>query len=218
MEEINGTWYYFDSDARMVTAPTRIFDKESSKEKIYFFDKNGAYRKYSGWYEYNHRTSYADPSWYYFGEDGFAKIGWQTINGNKYYFSTEGKMYIGPSNVLEDKDDFNRDDLPIYFFNQNGALVNSEGWQKIYWNYEDRWCYIDSTGLCKKGLAKINNKFYYFDPYSGIMQTGIISVSGIKGDKKINCFFDDSGALNTSKGWHDCKEKYTYRKNLVLYF
>ncbi|WP_349407255.1 cell wall-binding protein [Clostridium perfringens] len=217
-KKINGTWYYFDSDARMVTAPTRIFDKESSKEKIYFFDKNGAYRKYSGWYEYNHRTSYADPYWYYFGEDGFAKIGWKTINGNKYYFSTEGKMYIGPSNVLEDKDDFNRDDLPIYFFNQNGALVNSEGWQKIYWHYEDRWCYIDSTGLCKKGLAKINNKFYYFDPYSGIMQTGIISVSGIKGDKKINCFFDDSGALNTSKGWHDCKEKYTYRKTWCYIF
>ncbi|WP_228636235.1 cell wall-binding protein [Clostridium perfringens] len=206
--KINGTWYYFDSDAKMVTAPTRIFDKDSSKDKIYFFDKNGAYRRYSGWYEL--KPVDGEPCWYYFGEDGLAKTGWQTINGNKYWFAPNGIMCKGTSTIFENEveDGCYKVDLPTYLFNESGALVTSEGWHKVTLYDEDKWCYIDNTGVCKKGLAKINNKYYYFEPHKALMETGVISIYGFNGNKEANYFFDDSGALNTSKGWHKCKDRY----------
>ena len=206
--KINGTWYYFNSDAKMVTAPTRIFDKDSSKDKIYFFDKNGAYRKYSGWYEL--KPVDGEPCWYYFGEDGLAKTGWQTINGNKYWFAPNGIMCKGTSTIFENEveDGCYKVDLPTYLFNESGALVTSEGWHKVTLYDEDKWCYIDNTGVCKKGLAKINNKYYYFEPHAALMETGVISIYGFNGNKEANYFFDDSGALNTSKGWHKCKDRY----------
>ncbi|MDK0765795.1 cell wall-binding protein [Clostridium perfringens] len=206
--KINGTWYYFNSDAKMVTAPTRIFDKDSSKEKIYFFDKNGAYRRYSGWYEL--KPVDGEPCWYYFGEDGLAKTGWQTINGNKYWFAPNGIMCKGTSTIFENEveDGCYKVDLPTYLFNESGALVTSEGWHKVTLYDEDKWCYIDNTGVCKKGLAKINNKYYYFEPHAALMETGVISIYGFNGNKEANYFFDDSGALNTSKGWHKCKDRY----------
>ncbi|EIF6296494.1 cell wall-binding protein [Clostridium perfringens] len=206
--KINGTWYYFDSDAKMVTAPTRIFDKDSSKDKIYFFDKNGAYRRYSGWYEL--KPVDGEPCWYYFGEDGLAKTGWQTINGNKYWFAPNGIMCKGTSTIFENEveDGCYKVDLPTYLFNESGALVTSEGWHKVTLYDEDKWCYIDNTGVCKKGLAKINNKYYYFEPHKALMETGVISIYGFNGNKEANYFFDESGALNTSKGWHKCKDRY----------
>ena len=148
--KINGTWYYFNSDAKMVTAPTRIFDKDSSKDKIYFFDKNGAYRRYSGWYEL--KPVDGEPCWYYFGEDGLAKTGWQTINGNKYWFAPNGIMCKGTSTIFENEveDGCYKVDLPTYLFNESGALVTSEGWHKVTLYDEDKCCYIDNTGLCKK--------------------------------------------------------------------
>lgn len=206
--KINGTWYYFNSDAKMVTAPTRIFDKDSSKDKIYFFDKNGAYRRYSGWYEL--KPVDGEPCWYYFGEDGLAKTGWQTINGNKYWFAPNGIMCKGTSTIFENEveDGCYKVDLPTYLFNESGALVTSEGWHKVTLYDGDKWCYIDNTGVCKKGLAKINNKYYYFEPHKALMETGVISIYGFNGNKEANYFFDDSGALNTSKGWHKCKDRY----------
>ncbi|MBI6023966.1 cell wall-binding protein [Clostridium perfringens] len=206
--KINGTWYYFNSDAKMVTAPTRIFDKDSSKEKIYFFDKNGAYRRYSGWYEL--KPVDGETCWYYFGEDGLAKTGWQTINGNKYWFAPNGIMCKGTSTIFENEveDGCYKVDLPTYLFNESGALVTSEGWHKVTLYDEDKWCYIDNTGVCKKGLEKINNKYYYFEPHEALMETGVISIYGFNGNKEANYFFDDSGALNTSKGWHKCKDRY----------
>ena len=206
--KINGTWYYFDSDAKMVTAPTRIFDKDSSKDKIYFFDKNGAYRRYSGWYEL--KPVDGEPCWYYFGEDGLAKTGWQTINGNKYWFAPNGIMCKGISTIFENEveDGCYKVDLPTYLFNESGALVTSEGWHKVTLYDGDKWCYIDNTGVCKKGLAKINNKYYYFEPHEALMETGVISIFGFNGNTEANYLFDDSGELNTSKGWHKCKDRY----------
>lgn len=40
------------------------------------------------------------------------------------------------------------------------------------------------------------------------METGVISIYGFNGNKEANYFFDESGALNTSKGWHKCKDRY----------
>ncbi len=204
---INGAWYYFDEDAKMVTAPTRIFDKDSSNDKIYFFDNSGSYRKYSGWYE--HKPVDGEPCWYYFGEDGFAKTSWQIINGNKYYFNSDGVMAKGVSTIFENEVQGGTYsvELPTYLFNESGALVTNEGWHKITLYNEEKWCYTDNTGLCKKGLAKINNKYYYFGS-DCLMETGVFSVSGLNGERDVICFFDNSGVLNTSKGWHKCKDKY----------
>lgn len=40
------------------------------------------------------------------------------------------------------------------------------------------------------------------------METGVISIFGFNGNKEANYLFDDSGELNTSKGWHKCKDRY----------
>ena len=49
--------------------------------------------------------NYAGSSgWYYFGNDGFILSGWQTIDGQRYYFEkddllTFGMMYTGEKTV-----------------------------------------------------------------------------------------------------------------------
>ncbi|WP_415349074.1 cell wall-binding protein [Clostridium perfringens] len=199
-KHINGSLYYFDDSSKMVTKPKKIFDEKSGIYRVYFFDKDGRYNKYVGWYEY--KSPYSNSIWYYFGDDGIAKIGWQTINGNKYYFGNEGRMYTGACPISSSIDIPITEGSPRYLFNKSGALVTKKGWNSFNGIHGVEWYYTDENGECKRGLTKINNNWYSFNLYTCKMETGLINAVSLDDNKYINGFFDNSGALNTSKGWH----------------
>ena len=112
-QTIDGLTYYFDSDGRQVKGERRKVNGKS-----YFYDPdNGAlvtnrlvtfkagrfipeenYAKevrfdeavYSNFFNNEH----PELERYYFGADGLPVTGWQTINGNKYYFQDDGNMVV----------------------------------------------------------------------------------------------------------------------------
>lgn len=143
--------------------------------------------------------------WYYFGADGIAVSGWQSIGGDKYYFYPESHdMAYGRVQI----------DGKNYFLNTPGA--NADGrMQHSGWLYDSiygKWFYATSSGELLTGWHNIGGTWYYFDEY-GVMLTGWINVSGTwyyanasgamaTGWLNIGgtwYWFDDSGSMAT--GW-----------------
>lgn len=123
--------------------------------------------------------------WYYFGADGTAVSGWQSIGGDKYYFYPESHdMAYGRVQI----------DGKNYFLNTPGA--NADGrMQHSGWLYDSiygKWFYATSSGELLTGWHNIGGTWYYFDEY-GVMLTGWINVSGTW------YYANASGAMAT--GW-----------------
>lgn len=123
--------------------------------------------------------------WYYFGADGIAVSGWQSIGGDKYYFYPESHdMAYGRVQI----------DGKNYFLNTPGA--NADGrMQHSGWLYDSiygKWFYATSSGELLTGWHNIGGTWYYFDEY-GVMLTGWINVSGTW------YYANASGAMAT--GW-----------------
>lgn len=108
--------------------------------------------------------------WYYFGADGTAVSGWQSIGGDKYYFYPENHdMAYGRVQI----------DGKNYFLNTPGA--NADGrMQHSGWFYDSiygKWSYATSDGELLTGWHNLGGAWYYFNE-SGVMLTGWINDSG----------------------------------------
>ena len=102
--------------------------------------------------------------------------GWNTTDGNKYYYTDDNKKAKGWTNI-DDK---------WYYFDPSGKLLTG-------WILDDtKWYYSDSNGEKKTGWITIDNKKYYLDE-SGIMATGLVK------DKDNTYLFNNSGDMLT--GW-----------------
>lgn len=123
--------------------------------------------------------------WYYFGADGIAVSGWQSIGGDKYYFYPESHdMAYGRVQI----------DGKNYFLNTPGANADGRmqhsGW--LYGSIYGKWFYATSSGELLTGWHNIGGTWYFFDEY-GVMLTGWINVSGTW------YYANASGAMAT--GW-----------------
>lgn len=123
--------------------------------------------------------------WYYFGADGTAVSGWQSIGGDKYYFYPENHdMAYGRVQI----------DGKNYFLNTPGA--NADGrMQHSGWFYDSiygKWSYATSDGELLTGWHNLGGAWYYFNE-SGVMLTGWINDSGTW------YYTNASGAMAT--GW-----------------
>ena len=125
--KIDGEKYYFNSKGVMQTGVVTI------KGKKYFFAASGAMK--TGW-------KHISKNWYYFEKDGHMKKGWlhlkdrwffldeetgemctgfKVIKGRRYYFQRDGVMFNGPHVY--------KIGTRYFFFEQGGALTNTEGWK-----------------------------------------------------------------------------------------
>ena len=87
----------------------------------------------------------------YFGSNGAALSGWQTIGGKKYYFDPKNNYHGARwSRTI----DGNR-----YYF--NGSCQMHTGWLK--WNGQQKWSYFGSDGTMLVGSHKINGRTIVFD-------------------------------------------------------
>ena len=153
---------YFGSDGRALTGFQRIggktyyFNSSNARsarwsQKIgaswYYFD--GASQMQTGWVIWSN-----DKTKSYFGSDGRALTGFQTIGGKTYYFSPSSGRSLRWSQKIGGS---------FYYF--DGASQMQTGW--IAWNNDKTKSYFGSDGRALTGFQKIDGKTYYFCPASG---------------------------------------------------
>ena len=183
-ENIKGVWYYFDPDYCYMLYDT-IHDVDG---KSYYFAKSGA--MLTGWI-------WNGSVWFYADSSGALAKEWKKVDGTWYYFDpTWFYMY---SNMF-----FTEDGQDYYYLAKNGAML--KGWIKDILTDSDghtytRWFATDSSGVLLTGWHKINDVWYYFDPYGWEMKAG--DVYDIDGKAY---YFYPNGAMGI--GW--CKAVYSY--------
>ncbi|MFR0580838.1 peptidoglycan amidohydrolase family protein, partial [Limosilactobacillus mucosae] len=113
-------------------------------------------------------------SWYYFGSDGMAQIGWYTLSGGRLVnYNNQGQMYHGEAQV----------NGKWFFFNKTDGSV-LQGWQKLV---DGRRVYYDidyknpsnSKGMLH-GAQLVGNVTYYFNPQTGAQETDVVYNSATK--------------------------------------
>ncbi|AOY53019.1 M14 family zinc carboxypeptidase [Clostridium perfringens] len=169
-EEINGYWYYFNNDGIMQTGWQELGGK------WYYFRPNGNMRV--GWEQIN-------GYWYYFGSDGSMQTGWQEVGGIWYYFRPDGNMKTG------------WEEINGYWYYFNGDGVMQTGWQEI----GGVWYYFRLDGNMRIGWEEINGYWYYFGS-NGAMQTGWQELGGTW------YYFRTDG--NMKVGWEEIDGKWYY--------
>ncbi|WP_322381088.1 M14 family zinc carboxypeptidase [Clostridium perfringens] len=169
-EEINGYWYYFNNDGIMQTGWQELGGK------WYYFRPDGNMRV--GWEEIN-------GYWYYFGSDGSMQTGWQEVGGIWYYFRPDGNMKTG------------WEEINGYWYYFNGDGVMQTGWQEI----GGVWYYFRPDGNMRIGWEEINGYWYYFGS-NGAMQTGWQELGGTW------YYFRTDG--NMKVGWEEIDGKWYY--------
>ena len=169
-EEINGYWYYFNNDGIMQTGWQEIGGK------WYYFRPDGNMRV--GWEQIN-------GYWYYFGSDGSMQTGWQEVGGIWYYFRPDGNMKTGWEEI----------NGYWYYFNNDGVMQT--GWQEI----GGVWYYFRPDGNMRIGWEEINGYWYYFGS-NGAMQTGWQELGGTW------YYFRTDG--NMKVGWEEIDGKWYY--------
>ena len=115
----------------------------------------------------------------YLDKDGNPLLGWQEIEGKRYYFVPDagirasGWVQIGGER---------------YYFGNDGVVRT--GWQEI----DGRKYYLEASGKLITGLCTVDGKGYYFDQ-TGVMTTGWQNVDGVL------CYFSQTG--EAMPGWQE---------------
>ena len=189
-QEIEGNWYYFNSNGNMKTGWEEI------NVYWYYFNSDGVMQ--TGWQEIGGKWYYFRPDgnmrvgwekingyWYYFGSDGSMQTGWQEVGGTWYYFRPDGNMKIG------------WEEINGYWYYFNGDGVMQTGWQEI----GGVWYYFRPDGNMRIGWEEINGYWYYFGS-NGAMQTGWQELGGTW------YYFRTDG--NMKVGWEEIDGKWYY--------
>ncbi|PGD09783.1 S-layer protein [Bacillus wiedmannii] len=137
-----------------------------------------------------------DGKWTYYRKDGQRVTDFQTIDGKKYYFGTDGfiktgwsqqgtkTFYFSPSGVMETGVQYI--DGKMYYFNEFGWLTSG------LHTFEGKPYYFDDTHEAKSGWMKLEYDWYLLHP-NGALQTGDFTYK----DKKFS--FNQDGEM--VKGW-----------------
>ncbi|MBM7635888.1 glycoside hydrolase family 70 protein [Streptococcus saliviloxodontae] len=122
-----GKWYYFGSDGRAVTGFQTIngvkqyFYSNGAQAKNEFVTINGSLyyfdNKWAAMATNQYIQNTSTGKWYYFGSDGRAVTGFQTINGVKQYFYSNGVQAKGELVTINGK---------LYYFESSwGQMVRN---------------------------------------------------------------------------------------------
>ena len=154
-----GNWYYM-SDFKATkgfSAPfgfqTEFLDRSQADYKTSVQNLNGQQYYFdpkTGIMVTNRYISDDKGNWYYFGKDGKALHGFQTVDGNLHYFHNSGQQVKG---------DFLYYDNDIYYLDKdNGNPVTNQ-----FVNRDNSWYYFGSDGKAVSGFQTINKDLYYFN-------------------------------------------------------
>ncbi|OOM13971.1 putative endo-beta-N-acetylglucosaminidase precursor [Clostridium saccharobutylicum] len=139
---------------------------------------------------------YIDGNWYYFNSNGTMATGWVQDEGEWRYLNDDGKMAKG---WVQDGDNWYclkntgkmatgwiQYDGDWYYFNPNGTMVT--GWVQD----EGEWRYLNDDGKMAKGWVQDGDNWYYIKS-NGTMATGWMYIDGVW------YYFHSDGSMAT--GW-----------------
>lgn len=113
-------------------------------------------------------------NWYLRDSGGNNLIGWQVVDGQRYYLAASGVMQTGWVSY----------EGSWYYLSGSGAMKT--GWARS----GGKWYYLDpSSGRMLTGWQTVDGRRYYLTPDNGAMVTGTQTIGGV------TYRFDDSGAL-----------------------
>lgn len=113
-------------------------------------------------------------NWYLRDSGGNNLIGWQVVDGQRYYLAASGVMQTGWVSY----------EGSWYYLSGSGAMKT--GWARS----GGKWYYLDpSSGRMLTGWQTVDGKRYYLTPDNGAMVAGTQTIGGV------TYRFDDSGAL-----------------------
>lgn len=113
-------------------------------------------------------------NWYLRDSGGNNLIGWQVVDGQRYYLAASGVMQTGWVSY----------EGSWYYLSGSGAMKT--GWARS----GGKWYYLDpSSGRMLTGWQTVDGKRHYLTPDNGAMVTGTQTIGGV------TYRFDDSGAL-----------------------
>lgn len=164
-------WYYFAGTEGKASIAFRTIDGVR-----YHFDMTTCAMD-TGWkyFSYSNR-------WFYFGEDGAIRTGWNLIDDEWYFFDDEGIMQTGWTQVGN----------TWYLLSQSGTMTTG-------WHQENGiWYYFGNSGAMATGWKEIDGAWYCFKD-SGEMATGWFEDKS--GSNSVWYYFDASGAMAT--GWKE---------------
>lgn len=161
-QTIGGARYYFDPQTFIMFKGRQKIDG-----RTYIF---GDYGLANGWYK--------DGADWYYCSNGIAATGWKLVNGAWYYLdpASDGKMSVGYLDLGN----------AAYYLNPNGVMA--VGWAQS----ENGWYLASQSGALISDWYKEGASWYYLDPVSHLMKTGLFEVSGN------DCFANQSGRLVVS--------------------
>ena len=153
----------------------------NSKGKRYRY-KNGTYAK-NVWIK-------SGSSVYRMDAKGYAKTGWITYKGTKYYAATNGKLYVKKWLKKGEK---------RYYFQSNGAYAKSK-WLKIGGKY---YYFMKNGQMASNRMITTNKKTYYVNA-SGVR----VKSTWVK--KSVKRYYFMSNGVRAQKKWVKSGSKYYY--------
>lgn len=186
-KRIDGKWYYFDGIS-MVSDTVMEIDGKVSR-----FASGGAWMGYiakTGW------LNTASGKTYYILADGSLNTENMELDGNLYYFNTDGSLL---KNAVFFKEDTSDGSVILRWINAQGNWDTGIGWRRTS---KGDWVYCNGKDLAT-GNQVINGKSYRFD-YNGIM----VSDCCIKEENDNRYALYDKNGFRTylSTGWYLNKE------------
>ena len=174
---VDGSYYYLNTDSGKMGTGTQIIDG-----KEYYLGDNGSMT--TGWkhlvdddnnyayYYYGTDGAKYKNQWYFNGADWFYldKVGkmvrdFAEIDGNNYFFESDGSMAVGWALYFDEAEEPGPVCDAYYIYTDSNGILYKNQW--LYEN--ENWYYLNNSGYMVTGKHIINGIEYTFD-YNGVMQ------------------------------------------------
>ena len=155
----NGDWYYLNSDGialvgvQTINGKTYYFGQDGKQIKGKIITDNGKLKYFlanSGELARNIFATDSQNNWYYFGSDGVAVTGSQTIAGKKLYFASDGKQVKGSFVTYNGK---------VHYYHADSGELQVNRFEA---DKDGNWYYLDSNGEALTGSQRINGQRVFF--------------------------------------------------------
>lgn len=189
---VDGHTYYLNDGVPLRNTGYVILNIDDSMIN-YRFDENG-YMLFNTWYSKGEDR-------YYYGSDGKAYSGIHEIDGSKYYFRADNRLYVGDNITI---------DGIFYACDSNGMLIQitgRTGWVeangKIY--------YVENGEFVKNSVVKIDHDYF------GFSSTGLRYTNRMFGCNGNYYRAKQDGTLYVNEWCESSSSKYYYGEGGIAY-
>ena len=179
--EEEGIWnyYYTEEDAKGGVYKKELSGYFADLPDAFYIGVEGKQTGRAGFHK-------VGADWYFLEEDGSIVINdSREVDGEVYYFGLNGVCDNPPAPAIEVG--WHEEDGEYYWMQESGEYITESGFHVL----NGSTYYLGEKGKRSTGFVKTGGKTYYFDPETGIMQTGWITL------EKGKYYFNKKGEMFT---------------------